>query len=148
MARAAVAILFTLLLQLPAHSPVQSSGFDLYETPIGKHRVITLTDGSTIHLNTRSRVSIRFSATRRAAQLLQGEALFTIQHDPNRPFEVVTGLTVIRDVGTQFDVHRKTSDAAVVTVIQGQVDVSLITERDDGQSSTRLKDFSRDLEPA
>jgi transmembrane sensor len=141
-ARAAVAILSTLLLQLPAHSPVQSSGFDLYETPIGKHRVITLTDGSTIHLNTRSRVSVRFSGTRRVAQLLQGEALFTIQHDPNRPFEVVSGFTVVRDVGTQFDVHRKTSGATVVTVIQGQVDVSLITDPDHGQSQTTVKDIS------
>ena len=141
-ARAAAAIFFALSLQFHSHSPVQSSRFDLYETAIGEHRVITLTDGSTIHLNTRSRVSVRFSATRRVAQLLQGEALFTIQHDPNRPFEVVSGFTVVRDVGTQFDVHRKTSGATVVTVIQGQVDVSLITDPDHGQSQTTVKDIS------
>jgi transmembrane sensor len=96
--------------------------FPSYETDIGERRVITLSDGSTIDLNARSKVRIRFSKGERDVQLLDGQALFAVAKDASRPFLVHTGSAVVRAVGTEFDVYRKVS-GTTVTVVEGRVSV-------------------------
>jgi len=49
-----------------------------YSTGTGEQHSIVLRDGSTVNLNSRSRVRIRYSAHERAVDLLQGQALFTV----------------------------------------------------------------------
>ena len=75
-----------------------------YETQTAEERTITLEDGSRIELNARSKVRVIFSATSRRVELLEGEALFKVAHNPRRPFYVSSSGTLVRDVGTQFDV--------------------------------------------
>lgn len=41
-----------------------------------------------LHLNTQSRVDVRFSSATREVRLLDGEALFTVAHDSTRPLRV------------------------------------------------------------
>jgi len=94
-----------------------------FATAIGEQRKISLLDGSIIHLNTKSRITVFFTARGREVQLLEGEALFKVQHDPSRPFRVLSGVNVIQAVGTQFDVDRRPS-ATLVSVIEGRVQVS------------------------
>jgi ferric-dicitrate binding protein FerR (iron transport regulator) len=93
-----------------------------YATGIGERRSITLADGSTIDLNARSKIRIRFSKDERDVELLEGQALFGVAHDVSRPFIVSAGNTAVRAVGTQFDVYRKRS-GTTVTVVEGRVAV-------------------------
>lgn len=94
-----------------------------YETATGEQRLVTLEDGSTIELNSRSAVRIRFDADRRGVELTAGQALFNVAKDRTRPFIVTSGDTQVRAIGTQFDVYRK-STQVVVTVVEGNVEVS------------------------
>lgn len=91
-----------------------------YATAIGEYRTITLDDGSTIELNTNSRVSIAYSDRARDVQLLRGEAKFDVARDPNRPFAVRSANAVAEAVGTSF-VVRLREGSAELTVIEGAV---------------------------
>jgi transmembrane sensor len=92
----------------------------VYATGIGERRAVTLADGSTLELNTRSRVKVRFSGERRDIELLEGQALFNVARDARRPFVVHSGDLKVRAVGTRFDVYR-TDAATIVTVLEGRV---------------------------
>ena len=106
-----------------------SAGLYLYternktiSTETGEQRFVSLVDGSTVELNSRSRVRIRFSGAERDVDLIEGQALFHVAHDAARPFIVHSGTTLVRAVGTQFDVYRKDS-GTTVTVVEGRVAV-------------------------
>ena len=94
-----------------------------YVTRIGERRAVTLEDGSTVEMNVRTRIKVHFTANLRTVDLLEGQALFRIAKEANRPFVVNTGNTRVRAVGTEFDVYRK-STGTVVTVVEGRVAVS------------------------
>jgi transmembrane sensor len=93
-----------------------------YATGIGERRLITLKDGSTIDLNSRSKVRVSFSDRERDVEFLEGQALFSVARDASRPFIVSVGKTAVRAVGTQFDVYRRSS-GTTVTVVEGRVAV-------------------------
>ncbi|MGH8208538.1 MAG: FecR family protein, partial [Steroidobacteraceae bacterium] len=86
-----------------------------YVTDIGEQRSISLRDGSLIELNARSRLHIRFTAQQRSVDLLEGQALFRVAKDLTRPFVVTSDGTLVRAVGTQFDVYRQKSGTTTVT---------------------------------
>jgi transmembrane sensor len=94
----------------------------IYVTQVGEQRSITLSDGSTMELNSRSKVRVRYSEHERALELLEGQALFRVAHDTSRPFIVTSDGTRVRAVGTQFDVNKK-REGTVVTVVEGRVSV-------------------------
>lgn len=93
-----------------------------YSTDVGERRSVQLPDGSTVLLDSRSSLKVDFTAATRQVELVHGQALFSVLHDPHRPFLVRAGATVIRDVGTQFDVKQRPDDT-VVTVVEGRVSV-------------------------
>lgn len=93
-----------------------------YTTDVGQRRSVILPDGSTVLLDSRSSLRVDFTAATRQVELVQGQALFAVLHDPRKPFLVRAGGTVIRDIGTQFDVKQR-SDDTVVTVVEGRVAV-------------------------
>ena len=93
-----------------------------YVTAIGEQRVFTLDDGSTVHLNTRSELVVRFDQHLRRIDLVQGEAYFVVAKDLERPFQVYGGDTVFSALGTRFNV-RVWEDRAQVTVVEGRVAV-------------------------
>ncbi len=94
-----------------------------YITAVGEQRIVELDDGSLMHLSARSRAQVRFDTRAREIRLLQGEALFTVRHDAQRPFRVRAGDTVVRALGTQFNVNRRSRDTTVA-VIEGTVEVT------------------------
>ena len=102
----------------------------IYATAVGEQRSIRLEDGSTVELNSRSRVRIHFTESERGIELLQGQALFDVAKNPERPFIVRSDDTHVRAVGTQFDVNKKPG-GTIVTVVEGNVAVSG-TGRQDG----------------
>ena len=90
-----------------------------YATAVGERQTITLTDGSTISLNTNSVLKLSANANARLAVLERGEAFFQIQHDALHPFIVTAAGHRITDLGTKFIV-REESDALKVTLIEGR----------------------------
>jgi len=95
-----------------------------YETAIGAQKKILLADGSTLILNTNSRVEIAFSGDRRDIHLMRGEAYFDVVHDHARPFSVYAKDYVVHDIGTAFDVHLSRTGLVEVGVTKGSVEVS------------------------
>jgi transmembrane sensor len=100
-----------------------NSGWQEFSTAVGEQRSIELLDGSLVHLNTGSRVAVRLSEGTRDIRLLEGEALFKVHKDPNRPFRVHTFGAVIQAIGTQFNVYRR-MDGTTVSVVEGRVQIS------------------------
>lgn len=95
-----------------------------YTTAIGEQRSLSLDDGSIIHLNTLSTISVKYDKGERAINLVDGEALFDVAHDPDRPFRVYAGGTVAEAIGTTFNVRRIGNDAEVA-VLEGKVTVTV-----------------------
>jgi transmembrane sensor len=94
-----------------------------YSTAVGEQRIFKLPDGSILHLNTRSRAQVRYTKQQRDIELLQGEALFTVEQDTLRPFLVHTRSATIRAIGTRFNVLESPSGTQV-SVVEGTVQVS------------------------
>jgi transmembrane sensor len=92
-----------------------------YSTGIGEQRTIQLLDGSTVELNARSRVNVHLTEHRRDVALIEGQALFRVAKDKQRPFVVQAGDAQVRAVGTEFDVYKKQAET-VVTVVEGRVE--------------------------
>jgi transmembrane sensor len=103
--------------------PVREFFTQSYTTEVGEMRTVTLKDGTIVHLNTHSQLAWVGTGTDRHVVLLQGEVFFEVVHDATRPFRITVDHSEIRDIGTQFDVYRKSSGSVVVTVISGQVAV-------------------------
>jgi transmembrane sensor len=94
-----------------------------YSTHVGEQRSIALEDGSVVELNSQSRLRTHFSEHLRAVELLEGEAIFRVSKDPQRPFRVRTGASDIVAVGTAFNVNA-TEARTIVTVLEGRVRVN------------------------
>jgi transmembrane sensor len=94
----------------------------VYATAAGERRILRLEDGSSVELNSRSRIQVRFSREQREVELLEGQALFQVAKDSHRPFIVLSDELRVRAVGTQFDVNRKAT-GTIVTVVEGRVAV-------------------------
>lgn len=95
---------------------------ELFETGQGQRRTVTLADGSSITLNSGTRLSVALSADHRAVVLEQGEALFDVAKDTARPFTVAVGERLVTVVGTAFNI-RHLDLSVTVTVTRGLVDV-------------------------
>jgi transmembrane sensor len=93
-----------------------------YTTALGERRQVTLPDGSVMDLNSRSRLQVHFVEAQRGVELLEGEAMFSVEHDSDRPFVVDAGSGRVTVTGTRFDVRRSASETRVV-VEQGTVRV-------------------------
>jgi transmembrane sensor len=94
-----------------------------YSTEVGEQRSFMLSDGSTVELNSRSKLRVRFSPAERVVELVEGQALFHVAKNPARPFIVRSAQTTVRAVGTRFDVYKKQA-GTVVTVLEGRVTVA------------------------
>ncbi len=73
------------------------------ETAPGEHRMIALGDDGKIELAGGTRILLDRDDPRMAS-LDHGQALFTIRHDPARPFRLDVGEDELVDIGTVFDV--------------------------------------------
>lgn len=76
-----------------------------YRTAIAEQRVVELEDHSRVALDAVTKLTTRFSADARIVELLEGQAQFSVAHDPRRPFRVqVAGRTIVA-LGTKFTVE-------------------------------------------
>jgi len=100
-----------------------------FETGIGEHASIALPDGSRLELNSDSQVHVDYTEKARVIHLQRGEAFFTVAHAPERPFWVVADHTLVRAVGTEFNVYRR-PDGVRVTVSEGRVKVGSVATQE------------------
>lgn len=108
---AAIVAVGTALLDHPARPAL-----DHIATRPGEMRTITMGDDSTVVLNGDTEALIGA----RRVELSRGQAAFSVRHDEEAPFSVVVGETVIRDLGTHFDV-RVAPGGTEVAVSEGMV---------------------------
>lgn len=107
-----------------------------FSTERGQQRTVILPDthanasatGSSLQLDTATRLEARLYRDRREVLLKDGQAMFTVQSDSARPFHVWAGALRITVVGTRFSVRHTASglDAGqtVVSVEEGVVRVA------------------------
>lgn len=107
-----------LLARLPrdADMPVPTFSF---RTGVGERDSLVLEDGSVVLLGPMSTAS----ATGRTVRL-SGTALFRARHDEERPFTVLVGQTMVRDLGTVFTVEGDSTTSVRVSVSEGRVELS------------------------
>lgn len=91
-------------------------------TGTGERRVVALSDGSRVELNTDTALDVSFTETQRAIRLLRGEAVFHVMADPARPFTVAAGRGSVAALGTVFAVRRADADVQV-TAIEHRIEV-------------------------
>ncbi len=94
-----------------------------YATQVGEQRTVDLEDGSKVTLNTATHLKVRFSRKWRSVELLEGEALFAVHPDTQRPFVVLALGGVTTAVGTEFAVQLGRGSADV-SVLEGTVTVA------------------------
>lgn len=112
---------------LPLLMPAPPSSVT-YSTALGEQRTEQLPDGTRIVLNTQTALQVRYGRGRREVALQYGEAMFEVAHDASRPFVVTADDGRVTDLGTQFQV-RSESGMAIVTLLQGQVEVTERNQR-------------------
>ncbi|HWK42771.1 MAG TPA: FecR domain-containing protein [Croceibacterium sp.] len=94
----------------------------VHETDIGRGSLVKLDDGSQVALDGATRVRYASDGSSRTVWLDGGRALFEVAHDPDRPFSVHAGDTVVVAVGTSFSVERL-HDQIRANLVSGSVDV-------------------------
>jgi transmembrane sensor len=94
-----------------------------FATAVGQRRDVVLDDGSKITLNTASLVEVRYSADRRDVMLLQGQAMFHVAKNPDRPFVVSAGSRQVTALGTAFDVQIRQDGQVQILLVEGRVRV-------------------------
>lgn len=114
-----------------------------FSTRIGEQRLVQLPDGSSAMLNTDTVISVHYSGKKRRIRLHQGEAYFDVHKDNQRPFEVSAAGSMVRALGTEFNVAIRQQTLSV-DVADGVVELkskhplnaeqSLITEIREGEA--------------
>ena len=96
-------------------------------TQRGEIKTVTLPDQTGVTLNAKSRLTYpaTFSDRERSVQL-EGEAIFDVTSDNERPFTVTTTDMKVKVMGTVFDVKAyQDDDFSMVSVASGKVEVDL-----------------------
>ena len=97
-------------------------------TKVGARDSVRLSDGTRVILAPGSRVAIAANYGRGERRVeVHGEAWFDVQHDASRPFVVVAGDAIIRDLGTAFVVRTDglpQRGGVIVLVTQGRVSLA------------------------
>lgn len=92
-----------------------------FSTSIGEQKTVELEDRSVVTLNAVSKIKVDMGVTERVVELREGEAIFTVAHDPKRPFRVYTKAAQVEAVGTEFNVYAKSDGTTRVSVLEGRV---------------------------
>lgn len=107
-------------------SSQQADSIRTISTEHNQHRLVTLSDGTEIRLNSNSTIQVPnpFASNERTVTL-NGEAWFDVAPDENRPFHIKAGQAAIQVLGTEFNV--KIDDIAgnvQVAVAEGSVSLN------------------------
>jgi transmembrane sensor len=101
----------------------KSTLFADFHTQTAQRQVVTLEDGSVVHLDAQSAIALDFSPQKRGLNLLKGRAFFDVAPDKSRPFVIAVGAVAVTVVGTSFDIQ-KLDESVTIDVRSGVVSVS------------------------
>lgn len=110
------------------HNAIPQAPGETFATQHGELRSLRLSDGTFVQLDSNSMVTVRFDRSYRTVIVDRGQAYFKVVNDSGRPFRVQAGRSLIRDIGTAFDVYRRASHT-IVTVAHGKVQVWDTTDK-------------------
>jgi transmembrane sensor len=111
-----------------------------YAAAHGTPRSFALPDGTVVHLNAESALSMRFTLLDRRVELARGQASFVVAHD-RRPFAVHAAGLQVRDIGTTFDVSLQREHARIsvsdgrVRIVSDAGEGRLVADMRSGQSA-------------
>lgn len=91
--------------------------------PLGSRIMVQLSDGSTVHLNSGSKLKYPqlFRGDKREVRLT-GEGFFEVAHNPLKPFIVKSGILDVKAVGTIFNVFAYPQEKSIeTTLLEGKV---------------------------
>jgi transmembrane sensor len=88
----------------------------LFETAVGESRTIAIGDGTTINLNSATRIAVELRGRHREVHLVKGEAFFSVAPGDGRSIQVFAPFAIAAADGAQFYVSRNMVDMAIVTV--------------------------------
>ena len=128
-ATCALALAVGLLVERNASTTFESLAV---ETGIGQSERVELPDGSTVQLNTDTRIVADYSRAERAVRLEKGEGHFVVADDGSWPFRVYTADQMIEAVGTAFRVL--VGEQTEVIVTEGRVRVAVLETPVDPQA--------------
>lgn len=98
----------------------------IFETLQKQVAKVTLADGSVVWLNSSSKLEVpeNFTDLDKRDVILIGEAFFEVTKDSLKPFSVHTLKgTVVRVLGTKFDIDAYADDKVITTLLEGSVEV-------------------------
>lgn len=101
---------------------IKNSSNGTVTTAASQWQRMLLDDGSTVHLDARTHLKIEFSNERRLVHLYEGQAVFEVAKDAQRPFTVRTHIVDVTAVGTRFGVT--INPGVTTTVSEGVVKVT------------------------
>ena len=112
----------------------------------------TLPDGTTAFLNRKSSITFEFDKKTQTRKVeLKGEGFFEVKHEEEKPFVIEAEETLVRDLGTAFNVKAYPGEDTVEVVVQSGI-VQFYTKDDPGLSlnagetgiySKRTRSFTR-----
>lgn len=120
-----VAIVFSFL---PHFGKALYSRVDLTSLEESKEEI--LLDGSQLTLNKHTRLSYRqrFLGDDRFVELIEGEAYFEVQENPQKPFIIAVNEVEVKVLGTSFNI-KKDEGKTIIIVDEGLVQVSTGKEK-------------------
>ena len=101
-------------------------------------------DGTIIELNRGTQISVNYQSHKRSIKLMSGEAHFTVAKDTDRPFVVQARNTLVKAIGTAFNVYMNSEEIEVV-VTEGRVLMSPSVIIDSEAVVEDSKDYSQEL---
>lgn len=120
--------------------PINTNNNIVLTTKIGENKSHIMPDGSTLWLNSSTKIEVYYSDAFRRIKLLTGEAHFEVAKDASRPFEVYANDRLVRAIGTAFSVHKVDGNIEVIvsegTVELAVIDNTLVVIPDDFQNIT------------
>jgi ferric-dicitrate binding protein FerR (iron transport regulator) len=123
--RVAAAILFLVVIGLGTifvfRSPKAKSDIAYFEAfaPKGSRSFITLSDGSTVWLNSGTKLKYQSNFGKEGRDLfLEGEAYFVVARNPEMPFRVKTSDVCITAIGTAFNVKAYNEEGSIETTLE------------------------------
>ncbi|MFT5813739.1 MAG: transmembrane sensor [Psychroserpens sp.] len=117
----------------------------LFFTKVGEQASFSMTDGTSIQLNTNSIVEVAYSSRQRHLKLIQGEAKFDVAKDSTRPFTVTAGDNSFTALGTIFNIQKNTDQDLELLVTEGKVlitkSIKVIESISDTMLSLKLEEL-------
>ncbi len=99
-----------------------------YATAVGETRSVNLDDGSIINMNTDTALVVEYTRSERVISFDEGEAIFNVERNKDKPFIVELPVVEITVTGTTFNVLSSKKDTEIF-VVSGTVQVKPISDQ-------------------